>query len=147
MDPDIIKNARARLSNALGEKLASKATDAFCLIYGQPQSAFAAVETVAERTSVVLEFTQRPEVSDAINKAVEKVRASKAWNDVRNALRKVDVAAKTTGAVTEVMESGRSEPEPLPVHAARLLRHVKVVSLRDNFFKVAGPITATIEKS
>ena len=150
MDADIVKNARARLSNALGEKLASKATDAFCLVYGRPATAFAAVEAVAEQAvtrSVVLEFTQRPDVSDAINKAVEKVRTSKAWTDVRNALKKLDVAAKTTGAVTEVMESGRSEPEPLPVSAARLLRHVKVVSLRDNFFKVAGPITDTIEKS
>ena len=150
MDPDVVKNARARLSNALGEKLASKATEAFCLVYGQPAQARAALEAVAERgvtPSVVLEFTPRPDVSDAINKAVEKVRTSKAWNDVRNALKKVDVAVKTTGAVTEVMESGRSEPEPLPVSAARLLRHVKVVSLRDNFFKVAGPITATIEKS
>jgi len=150
MDADIVKNARARLSNALGEKLASKATDAFCLVYGRPATALAAVEAVADRAvtpSVVLEFTQRPDVSDAINKAVEKVRTSKAWTDVRNALKKLDVAAKTTGAVTEVMESGRSEPEPLPVSAARLLRHVKVVSLRDNFFKVAGPITDTIEKS
>ena len=150
MDADIVKNARARLSNALGEKLASKATDAFCLVYGRPATALAAVEAVAEQAvtpSVVLEFTQRPDVSDAINKAVEKVRTSKAWTDVRNALKKLDVAAKTTGAVTEVMESGRSEPEPLPVSAARLLRHVKVVSLRDNFFKVAGPITDTIEKS
>ena len=150
MDADIVKNARARLSNALGEKLASKATDAFCLVYGRPATALTAVEAVAEQAvtpSVVLEFTQRPDVSDAINKAVEKVRTSKAWTDVRNALKKLDVAAKTTGAVTEVMESGRSEPEPLPVSAARLLRHVKVVSLRDNFFKVAGPITDTIEKS
>jgi len=150
MDADIVKDARARLSNALGEKLASKATDAFCLVYGRPATALAAVEAVADRAvtpSVVLEFTQRPDVSDAINKAVEKVRTSKAWTDVRNALKKLDVAAKTTGAVTEVMESGRSEPEPLPVSAARLLRHVKVVSLRDNFFKVAGPITDTIEKS
>ena len=89
MDPDIIKNARARLSNALGEKLASKATDAFCLAYGQPTAAFA-LESVAERaipSSVVLEFTERPEVSAAINKAVEKVRNSKAWTDVRNALK------------------------------------------------------------
>jgi serine protease AprX len=150
MDPDIVKTARARLSNVLGEKLASKATDAFCLAYGQPTPALAAFEAAAERAvppSVVLEFTTRPEVSDAINKAVEKVRRSKAWNDIRNALKKIEVTAPVSGVVTEVMESGRSEPEPLPIQAARLLRHVKVVSQRDNFFKVAGPITDTIEKS
>src|SRR5215212_417482 len=152
MDPDILKNARARLSNTLGEKLASKATDAFCLAYVQPAAAaFGMLETVgAERSvpsSVVLEFAERPKVSAAVNKAVEKLRRSKAWIDVRNALKKIEVATDTTGDVTEVMESGRSEPEALPINAVRLLRHVKVVSLRDNFFKVAGPITDTIERS
>jgi serine protease AprX len=45
-----------------------------------------------------------------------------------------------------VMESGRSEPEILPVQAARLLRHAQIVSVRDNFFKVAGTITDGIER-
>jgi len=149
MDPDVLKTARARLSNALGEKLASKATDAFCLAYAQPPAALAAFEAVTEPvpSSVVLEFSEQREVSAAIHKAVEKVRNSKAWTDARNALKKIEISSETTGVVTEVMESGRSEPETLPISAARLLRHVKVLSLRDNFFKVAGPITDTIERS
>jgi serine protease AprX len=150
MDPNIVKNARDRVSNALGEKLASKASDAFCLAFGQPSPAFAALEGAGEtaiQSSVVLEFASQPKVSAAINAAVDEVRKSDAWKRFRIALQKTDLPAVTAGVVTEVMESGRSEPELLPVHAARLLRHVKVVSLRDNFFKVTGPITDTIEKT
>lgn len=150
MDQDIIKNARAQVANALGEKLAGKATDAFCLAFGRPAPTFAALEAVAVSaapSSVVLEFTAQPEVSAEVNRAVEELRRSRAWTSLRNALRKIELAAVTKGVVTEVMESGRSEPEILPVHAARLLRHVKIVSLRDNFFKVTGPITDTIERN
>lgn len=151
MDPDILKDARARLSNALGQNLANKASDAFCLAYGRPAAApgiaMEAMTGPVVAPSVVLEFTARPDVSEAVNKAVEKVRRSKAWNEIRNALKKIEVSAPGSGVITEVMEAGRSEPEPLPIQAARLLRHVKVVSLRDNFYKVTGPITDTIEKS
>lgn len=150
MDPDIVKTARARVANALGQQLASKATDEFCLAFGQPVPAFGLLEAAPQRVvppSCVLEFTARSEVSDAVNKAVEKLRRSKAWNEIRNALKKIEVSAAVSGVVTEVTESGRSEPEPLPIQSARLLRHLKVVSQRDNFFKVAGPITDSIEKS
>lgn len=150
MDHEIIDRARARVSNALGERLARKATDAFCLAFGQPTPSFAAIEAITAGTVapfVVLEFTAQPEVSAEVNRAVDELRRSKAWSSVRNALKKVQLEAVTKGIVTEVMEAGRSEPEILPVHAARLLRHVKVVSLRDNFLKVTGPVTDTIERS
>lgn len=149
MDQDIIKNARARVENALGEKLASKATDAFCLAFGRPAPSFSVMEAAtaaAAPSSVVLEFTTQSQVSAEVNRAVEELRKSKAWTSVRNALKKVEMASVTRGVVTEVMEAGRSEPEILPVHAARLLRHVKILSLRDNFFKVSGSITDNIER-
>lgn len=149
MDQDIIKSARARVENALGERLASKATDAFCLAFGRPAPSFSMLEAVAASAappSVVLEFTTQTQVSEEINRAVEGLRESRAWTSVRNALKKIEMTAVTKGVVTEVMESGHSEPEILPVHAARLLRHVKILSMRDNFFKVTGPITSNIER-
>jgi serine protease AprX len=143
----VVASARARIINALGEKLASKATDAFCLAYGQP---LAVLETVTEQpgpSSVILEFMDQPQVSAAVSEAVEKMRRSKAWSSVRQMLKRTHVSVSTTGVVTEVMESGHSEPDLLPVNAARLLRYLKVVSLRDNFFKISAPITQTIESS
>jgi serine protease AprX len=148
MDEELIRNARARVGNLFGEKLASKASEAFCLAFGQP-TAFAALEAAPESIkpqSLVLEFVLQPQVSAEVNKAVEQLRQTRAWTSVRNALKKIELAAVTTGVVTEVMESGRSEPNILPVQAARLLRHVKVTSLRDNFFKIAGAITDEIER-
>jgi len=152
MTPEIIEAARARVSNAWGEKLGSKATAAFCLAYGQPvpMSLFIGAEVAPGRletpVSVILEFSEQPEVSAAIHKAVESLRSSKSWSGFRNALKKVEIPYETGGTIRDVMESGRSDPEPLPLRAARLLRHLKVMSLRDNFFKVTGPITATIER-
>jgi serine protease AprX len=148
MDQEIIDRARARVSNLLGEKLASKASEAFCLAFGRPTESFGfeSMGTSSRPTSAILEFTHQPQVSAEINKAVEKVRKSKAWASVRNALKKIELEAVTKGVTTEVMESGRSEPEILPIQAARLLRHVKLVSVRDNFFKICGAITDGIER-
>jgi serine protease AprX len=149
MDQNIIKTARARVSNLLGEKLATKASDAFCLAFGQPLSPVMGLEAVRGTTqprSVVLEFTPQPQVSAEINNAVEGLRKTKAWSSLRNALKKIEVAAVTKGVTTEVMESGRSEPEILPISAVRLLRHVKIMSVRDNFFKTAGAITDGLER-
>lgn len=149
MDQDVIKTARARVSNMLGEKLARKASDEFCLAFGQTTRSFTALEAAAESVqprALILEFTPQPQISAEINSAVEQVRKTKAWKSVRNALKKIEMAALTRGVTTEVTEAGRSEPEILPVQAARLLRHVKVVSVRDNFFKVAGAITDEIER-
>jgi serine protease AprX len=148
MDQEIIDNARAKVSNLLGEKLASKASEAFCLAFGRPTQAFGleSMGTSSRPQSAILEFTHQPQVSAEINRAVEKVRKSKAWASVRNALKKIELEAVTKGVTTEVTESGRSEPEILPIQAARLLRHVKLVSVRDNFFKICGAITDGIER-
>jgi serine protease AprX len=148
MDQELIKTARARVGTLLGETLASKATEAFCLAFGQPAAPFAleaAVESLRPQ-GLVLEFTPQPAVTAEVHNAVEAFRKSRAWTSVRNALKKVELAEVTRGEVTEVMESGRSEPAILPVQAARLLRYVKVMSVRDNFFKITGPITDEIER-
>jgi serine protease AprX len=148
MNQEIIDKARARVSNALGEKLASKASDAFCLAFGVPQFAVTALEAVSESVRpqpVVLEFSQQPEISEQINSAVDELRNTKAWASLRKALGQIELPSGQRGT-TELMESGRSEPELLPVHASRLLRHVKVTSLRDNFLKIAGSITERVER-
>jgi len=141
----LIASARARISNTLGQKLAAKATDAFCLVHGQPQVAYEPLSQTP--SSVVLEFADQSHVSAAIVDAVEGIRKSPAWDNVRQLLKQTQVSTKTSGAVTEVMERGGSEPDLLAPHAARLLRYLKVVSLRDNFHKISAPITQTIESS
>ena len=147
MNTEIVEAARGRLANAMGQKLATKATPAFCLAFGQPgPSSIAEVVLARPSASVILEFDPQPQVADAIDAAVESLRNSKSLIAFRNALKKVELPSVTSGLVTEVMESGRSEPELLPLGAARLLRHLKVTSVRDNFFKVTGPITASIER-
>lgn len=148
MDSHLLETARARVSDALGSKLASKASDEFCIAFGLPKTAFTALEAVSESLrprALVLEFSQQPELSEQINNAVEEIRKTKAWTTLRNALQKIELSS-AKGLTTELMETGRSEPEILPVHAARLLRHVKVTSLRDNFFKIAGSITDQVER-
>lgn len=149
MDTDVLKAARARVSSTMGEKLGSKASDAFCLAYGGPVPSLFTEAFVAQPPTpacVIVEFSPRPEVSAAIDDAVDALRASKSWTTFRNALKKVELPRVTSGVVTEVMESGRSEPELLPLRAGRLLRHLKVMSSRDNFLKVTGPITDSIER-
>src|ERR1051326_3912745 len=149
MDSEVIKAARARISNILGAKLGSKATAAFCLAYGEVAPALFTEAVMAQphtHASVILEFNPQEEVSKAINEAVESLRESKSWIAFRNALRKVELPSVTSGVMTEVMESGRSEPELLPLRAARLLRQLKVMTSRDNFYKVTGPITDSIER-
>lgn len=149
MDPELVSNARARVANILGDKVASKASDSFCLTFGLPSPPVFGLEVAAEAVrprGAVLEFSRQPEISAEINKAVDELRKSKAWKSLRRALKKIEVPSVTKGVATELMETGRSEPEILPVQAARLLRYVKVVSLRDNFLKGAGAITDQIER-
>jgi len=148
MDPEIIKAARARVANALGDKLASKATDAFCLSFLQTLQPLSFVESILPHVAggTVLEFTQQSRVSAAVNEAVESIRNSPDWKRFRNVIKKLDLSDVSTGGVTEVMEAGRSEPELLPLGTARLLRHLKIYALKDNFYKIAGPITDRLER-
>ena len=141
MDTELIQAARARVTNTMGEKLGSKATPAFCLAYGEVTPTPLTKAFVGEPntpTSVIVEFNPREEVSKAIEQAVESLRASEPWIAFSNALKQVELPALT--------ESARSEPELLPLRAARLLRQLKVMTARDNFLKVTGPITASIER-
>src|ERR1051325_9380726 len=147
MNTEIVEAARGRLANAMGQKLATKATPAFCLAFGQPgPPSIAEVVLARPSASVILEFDPQPQVADAIDAAVESLRNSKSLIAFRNALKKVELPSVTSGLVTEVMESGRSEPELLPLRAGRLLRQLKVMTSRDNFYKVTGPITDSIEQ-
>jgi len=149
MDPELLASARAKVASVLGDRVASKASDSFCLTFGLPPPPALGFEAVAEAArprSIVLEFSRQPEISAEINRAVEELRKTKAWTSLRRALKKIEMAPVTTGVATELMETGRSEPEILPVQAARLLRYVKVTSLRDNFLKSAGAITDHIER-
>jgi serine protease AprX len=138
-----LKRARNVVRTQMGERLAAKASDAFCLAHSA--SAFAE-SAVPPARSAVLEFSPQTAVTQAVNKAVEMLRASSEWSSIRSALDGIELGQVTRGGTREVMESGRSEPDVLPVSASRLLRFVKVTSIRDNFFKITGNITDTIER-
>jgi serine protease AprX len=154
MSEEILKEARARVANMFGEKLASKASDSFCLTYGRTVPSFATFETVSEQVqpqSIIVEFTPQP-AALAIIEAVEQVRKSKAWGTIRNVLKKIELPA--SAAVAESVGGAapaQGEPTPatetIPVHAARLLRHVKVLSVRDNFLKASVNVRSEIERS
>ena len=151
MNEEIVKEARARVGAILGETLASKASDAFVLAFGRPASSFAAFEKMGEQAqpqSIIVEFTPQP-VARVISEAVEEVRKSKAWKTIRNVLNKIELPAEMTaaGAGAEgVAPAGGAQTTTIPVHAVRLLRHVKVLSVRDNFLKSSGHIRDEIER-
>src|SRR5687768_8289067 len=102
MDQDIIRDARARISNLFGETFASKASDAFCLAFGRPTAGMAEgfAEAGVPPQPMVIELTPQPEVTAAINNAVEGVRKTRAWASVRNALKRIEIPAVTRGVVT-----------------------------------------------
>jgi len=147
MDPQLRDHARAQVANMLGEKLANKASDSFCATFGLP--ALASVESIGaslKPPAVVIEL-HRQNISTEINKAVEKLRKTKSWEGFRKALKNVQIPPVNTGFVTEVNETGRSVPEILPIQSARLLRYLKVNSIRDNFLKASGSITDQLERA
>src|SRR5918999_3431928 len=100
MDQEIIDNARAKVSNILGEKLASKASEAFCLAFARPTEGLGLESAGAMPKSAIIEFTHQPQVSAEIKKKIEKVRKSKAWASVRNALKKIELESVTSGVTT-----------------------------------------------
>jgi serine protease AprX len=150
MDKEIVTAARNRVSNQLGEKLANKASDEFCVAFGLPAPTLAGLEAmteIARPRSIVLEMVRQPELSAGLNQIVDELRNTEVWSQLRSMLNRLELPALTSGVTTELMEPGTSEPALLPVSSARLLRYVKVVSLRDNFLKVSSAITDQLEKS
>ena len=150
MDPQILNEARSRVASVLGSKVAEKASDTFCAAFGLPHPAAFALETLGapqRPPMVVIELYRQLDVSKEINKAVDKIRKTKTWEQFRKELKKIEIPQVTNGVTTEVMETGRSEPEILPIQAARLLRYLKVTSLRDNFLKGSAAITDQIQRS
>ena len=146
-----LKEARARVRDLFGERLASKASESFLLAFGRRRlmAAAAGLESTppaARGGAVVLEFARQPKVSEAVRKAVDAVRDSPELKALRGALKAIKLDQVTRGVMTEVREAGRSEPEVLPIAAAQLLRHVRLGPVRDNFMKVVGPITDEIER-
>ncbi len=134
MDNDVIKEARKRVGVMLGEALADKATAAFCLAFARPTTAVAGLEAMgaaAPPQAVVVEFSDKPQLTTDVSEAVEKIRGTEAWGKVRDALSQIQLPAS----------------EIFPVTAARLLRSVKVTSVRDDFFKVSGHVRDEIERS
>lgn len=131
---ELVKEARKRVSGMLGGTLAAKATPAFCLAFGLVTPEALALDTAGPTMplpSSVIEFEDKPELTSDISNAVDGIRYTKAWEEVRRALKMVQFKAA----------------EGLPLNSARLLRSVKITSLRDEFFKASGNVRYEIERS
>jgi serine protease AprX len=128
-----VAETRKRLENQYGTELASKASDVFCLAFGrQTPQVFAAFEeavTEAPPTSaIVVECVPHQQILDRARNAAEEVKRAPAW-----------------GRLQESLEEVRT-PE-LRLQTGRLLRQAAIESVRDDFYKTAGPITAEVERS
>lgn len=124
---------RKRVENQYGKELASKASDAFCLAFGrQTPQVFAAFEGgIAEAPptrAIVVEFVPQQERIEEVRNAAQEVKRAPAWSGLRESLEEVRT------------------PE-LRLRPGRLLRQAAIESVRDDFYKTAGPITAEVERS
>lgn len=142
MESDIARNprevdeARRRIHNQYGGELASKASAEFCLAFGrqtpEPEGFDAFYEGVVAETAparpMVIECRPHRERVDLVRSATEEVKRAPAW-----------------GRLQESLEAMRT-PE-LRLQTGRLLRQAAIESVRDDFYKTAGPISAEIERS
>lgn len=128
-----VTETRRRVENQYGKELASKASDVFCLAFGRqtPQGFAAFEESVAEAppaSDIVVEFVPHQERIDEARNAAQEVKSAPAWDRFRESLEEVRT------------------PE-LELRAGRLLRQAAIESVRDDFYRTAGPITAEVERS
>jgi serine protease AprX len=128
-----VAESRNRVENQYGKELASKASDVFCLAFGRqtPQVFAAFEEGIAEApptSAIVVEFVPQQERIEEARNAAEEVKRAPAWGRLRESLEEVRT------------------PE-LRLQTGRLLRQAAIESVRDDFYKTAGPITAEVERS
>ncbi len=138
MDRTIIDDARQTVSNLFGEKMAAKASAAFCLAFGQPTSRLfaAAVEAapgLPQSQSIVVEFVPQPEAIVKTLEAIDKLRQTRAWTSLRSAIKKT-------------IKDAPVPDEEVPLQAGHLLRQAKIVAARNNFYQTAGAIRNEIER-
>ena len=128
-----VEESRKLVHNQYGEQLASKASDAFCLAFGrQTPQVFAAFEGgLAEAPParpIIVECGSQQERISLVRKAAEEVKKAPVWNRLQESM----VEVRT--------------PE-LRLQTGRLLRQAAIESVRDDFYRAAGPISAEVERS
>jgi len=105
----------------------------FCLAFGRqtPQVFAAFEEAVTEAppaSAIVVECAPQQESLDRVRSAAEAVKRTPAWGRLQESLAEVRT------------------PE-LKLQTGRMLRQAAIQSVRDDFYKTAGPITAEVERS
>jgi hypothetical protein len=99
MNEEAIGGAREHVRNLLGEAMAAKATDEFCLALARPQMASRSVlESVAgpaQVPSAIVEFAPRQETVGETPGLVEELRRSRAWGSLRRRLRRAHASERT----------------------------------------------------
>jgi serine protease AprX len=133
VDQTEVAESRNRVENQYGQELASKASDVFCLAFGrQTPQVFAAFEEgiagAPPTSAIVVEFVPQQERIAEVRSAAEAGKSAPAWGRLRESLEEVRT------------------PE-LSLQTGRLLRQAAIESVRDDFYKSAGPITAEVERS
>ena len=131
MPEDPVSEARTRIHDRFGADLANKASASFCLAFGRPVAepafGFEAVEPL-QPAATVIEFKPEEEKVSRTWQAAEAVRRGEAWGRVREALKGMEESA-------------------VMLVPGQLLRQAKVRTLRDDFYRSAGPVCDEIERS
>jgi serine protease AprX len=115
--------ARKRMRDQFGTELASKATEAFLLTFDVGQ------EGVGEPQAVI-EFSPPTERLREGQAAIQEVRTTAIWDDVKTALR-----------ATSAPEQG------LMLRSELLLRQAMITPLRNDFHQAAGVIADELERA
>lgn len=130
-----IKQARRKVENLYGAELAKKASDKFCLSFGDDAKASgesATAETFGsnQNAPVILELTGDSFLKNKIEESAKKIRHHQEWTRLQKNVEKL------------AAESG-----DFMFHAAQFLRYAKIKAIRDNFYQSAGHICDEMERN
>ena len=138
MNPMSVDDARKAVSKVFGEQFAAKASAALCL--GLTQPAFGsnvvgidAAPGQVQAQSLVIEFGILPEGIAEAHNAIEELRHTKAWMNLRSVIKKTTKDPRVSNAEAFI-------------HAGHLLRQAKILTSRNSFYQMAGGIRNEIER-
>lgn len=135
--PSVESQARKRVRNELGTALEGKASDAFCVSFGRtsPVMAAAALETGGappQTLRAVVEFAPVEPEQNGLGGEMERVKGTPEWESLRQAVQ--GLAATMPGQ------------EHL-LRGAAFLRQARTTALREQFYRMAGPVRDELERT
>lgn len=127
------RTARRRVRDRLGSRLADRATDDFCLAVerftDRPMAAAEVGVAPTQPVNAVIEFREAPGRGRP-SRRTDRLASTQEWQAAKRA----------------IAQAKRYAPN-LPLESRALLRHAGVTAARSDFYRVAGPIYAEVERS